>query len=137
MSTQNGVSTQSITYQQAGVLLTVSPRIFEDAIRLKISQEVSSFVATDTGLSNTPTKLRRSFVSDVVTAGGELILLGGLSDVSTTHSSSKNLLFFGTDSDSDIASDIVVLLAMSALSEGRTALQHLPAPPAKRASARL
>lgn len=112
VSTQNGVQTQSVSYQSAGVLLTVAPRIFEDSIRLRVSQEVSSFVQTDTGLSATPTKLRRSFVSDVVTSVGDIILLGGLSDTKTARGSNKSLWFFGTDTAEDTSAEIVVLLAI-------------------------
>lgn len=112
VSSQNGVQTQSVAYQSAGVLLTVAPRIFEDSIRLRVSQEVSSFVQTDTGLSATPTKLRRSFVSDVVTSAGDIILLGGLSDTKTARGSNKSLWFFGTDTAEDSSSEIVVLLAI-------------------------
>lgn len=112
VSSQNGVQTQSVSYQSAGVLLTVAPRIFEDSIRLRVSQEVSSFVQTDTGLSATPTKLRRSFVSDVVTSAGDIILLGGLSDTKTARGSNKSLWFFGTDTAEDSSSEIVVLLAI-------------------------
>ena len=112
VTTVQGASTQSVVYQSAGVLLTVAPRVFEEAIRLKISQEVSSFVKTDTGLAGTPTKLRRSFVSDVVVTSGEAVLLGGLQEASASHSSSKSILFFGGNSVDLRESEIVVLLSV-------------------------
>lgn len=102
---------QAVNYQSSGVLLNISPRIFEDVIKLKISQEVSSFVNTDTGLTATPTKLRRSFVSDVYLKSGDVILLGGLSETKTANASSKSFWFFGSDSFEESDSEIVVLLS--------------------------
>lgn len=112
VTTSNGAATQSITYQSAGVLLTIAPRVYEQSIRLKVSQEVSSFVQTDTGLSTTPTKLRRSFVSDVVAVSGDMVLLGGLSDTKSSTAHNRSLFFFGTDSNESSSSEIVVLLAI-------------------------
>lgn len=112
---QNGSTQQSVSYQSAGVLLSVSPRILDDSIRLSISQELSSFVSTDTGLSNTPTKLRRAFKSDVVARSGEALLLGGLSEAQESSSKSKSFRFFGSDSDSKSSSQIVVLIQVERL----------------------
>lgn len=113
--TQNGSSQQSVSYQSAGVILNVSPRILDDSIRLSISQELSSFVNTDTGLTSTPTKLRRAFKSDVVARSGEALLLGGLSEAQETTSKSKSFHWFGADSDSKSSSQIVVLLQVDRL----------------------
>lgn len=107
---QNGSTQQSVAYQSAGVLLSVSPRILDDSIRLSINQELSSFVATETGLKDTPTKLRRAFKSDVVAKSGEALLLGGLSEAQESTAKSKSFRFFGSDSDSKSSSQIVVLI---------------------------
>lgn len=123
--TQNGSSQQSVTYQDSGVLLSVSPVLLEDSIRLVISQELSSFVSTTTGLSSTPTKLRRAFKSDVVARSGESLLLGGLSEVQDTTSKQTTFFGFGNSSASKSSSEIVVLLTATRL-----------APPAQAVSAR-
>lgn len=112
---QNGSTQQSVTYQSAGVLLSVSPRILDDSIRLSISQELSSFVRTDTGLSDTPTKLRRAFRSDVIARNGEAILLGGLSEAQRSEARQGNFVWFGSKSNSTSSSEIVVLLQVERL----------------------
>jgi hypothetical protein len=112
---QNGTTQQSVTYQSAGVLLSVSPRVLQDSIRLSISQELSSFVRTDTGLADTPTKLRRAFRSDVVARDGEVLLLGGLSEVQDTEAERKGFAWFGSKSKAKSSSDIVVLLKVERL----------------------
>lgn len=111
----NGSTQQSITYQQSGVMLSVSPRVLDDSIRLSISQELSSFVRTETGLSDTPTKLRRAFKSDVVAQSGEAILLGGLSESTESEAHQKSFRFFGGDSKSSSTSQLVVLLQVDRL----------------------
>ncbi len=107
---QNGSTQQSVSYQSAGVILSVSPRILDDSIRLSINQELSSFVATDTGLRDTPTKLRRAFKSDVVARSGEALLLGGLAESQDSRTASKSFRFFGGDGASTSSSQIVVLI---------------------------
>jgi hypothetical protein len=114
--TNNGGSTQSITYQSAGVILTVSPHILEDAIRLSVSQEISSFVTTTTGLASSPTKLRRSFTSDLVIKDDQAILLGGLSDSQDTETTSKAWFGITTAKNKDFQKeDIAVLLVAKRL----------------------
>lgn len=112
VTTSNGAATQSIQYQSAGVILNVAPRVFEQSVRLKISQEVSSFVTTETGLSATPTKLRRAFVSDVVAHAGDVILLGGLSSAQTSSGKSRGLFGLGTNTGGTDTDDVVVMLAI-------------------------
>lgn len=106
----NGSTSQSVSYQTGGVVLTLSPQVFEDSIRLSVSQELSSFVKTDTGLTGTPTKLRRSFKSDVVAKSGEALLLGGLSEVQTTQATTANRWWFDSSAGQKQSSQIVVLI---------------------------
>lgn len=113
--TYSGTSQQSITYQSAGVLLNISPRILQESIRLLIWQELSSFVKTETGLATTPTKLRRAFRSDVVTRHGEVILLGGLSEFNQSQIKQNGFLGMGSTSKLDSQSEIVVLLQVQRL----------------------
>jgi type II secretory pathway component GspD/PulD (secretin) len=112
---QNGSTQQSVSYQESGVLLSVSPRVLEQSIRLVISQELSSFVRTETGLSGSPTKLKRAFKSDVVARSGESLLLGGLSEVQDTESKQTTFFGFGNSASSKSSSEIVVLLTATRL----------------------
>ena len=113
--TFSGASQQSVTYQSAGVLLNISPRILGESIRLMIWQEVSSFIRTETGLSATPTKLRRAFRSDVVARSGETILLGGLSESSQSQVDETTFLGLGSRSRVRTNSEVVVLLQVRRL----------------------
>jgi hypothetical protein len=107
---QNGSTQQSISYQSAGVILSISPKIYADSIRLAINQELSSFAKTDTGLDTTPTKLRRSFKSDLIAKNSEILLLGGLAEQQSSETNSKNFGWFGSSSATESNSQIVVLL---------------------------
>lgn len=113
--TNNGSTQQSVAYQSAGVLLNVSPRILRDSIRLNVSQELSSFVQTETGLRDTPTKLRRDFKSDVVVHDGEAVLLGGLSEAQSSDAHREGVLGFGSNARSHSSSELVVLLKVERL----------------------
>lgn len=118
--TYSGSSQQSVTYQSAGVLLNISPRILKESIRLLIWQELSSFVKTETGLASTPTKLRRAFRSDVVARHGEVILLGGLSEFNQSQIKQGAFLGLGSTSKLDSQSEIVVLLQVQRLDDNRS-----------------
>lgn len=111
---QNGATQQSVSYQSSGVILRVSPRIFDESVRLDIEAELSSFVKTETGLATTPTKLRRSFKSDVIATPGEALLLGGLSESSETASRSSGWFSFAR-SRGETSSQVVVLLQVDKL----------------------
>lgn len=108
--TFSGAVQQSVAYQSAGVLLNVSPHILNDTIRLMIWQELSSFAKTETGLTSTPTKLRRAFRTDVVARNGEVLMLGGLSESSQINNRQRGLFGLGSSSSENSQSEIVVLL---------------------------
>jgi type IV pilus assembly protein PilQ len=75
--TQNGTSTtQSITYIDAGVILTVTPTInADDRIRLRVKPEVSIPKST-AGIA--PTVDTRNAETEVVIRDGETLVIGGL-----------------------------------------------------------
>lgn len=108
--TFSGAVQQSVSYQSAGVLLNVSPHILNESIRLLIWQELSSFAKTETGLTTTPTKLRRAFRTEVVARHGEVIMLGGLSESSDVDNRQRGLLGLGSRSREQTSSEVVVLL---------------------------
>jgi type II secretory pathway component GspD/PulD (secretin) len=108
--TFSGAVQQSVSYQSAGVLLNVSPHILNDTIRLMIWQELSSFAKTETGLTTTPTKLRRAFRTDVVARNGEVLMLGGLSESTQINNRQRGLFGLGSSSNENSSSEIVVLL---------------------------
>lgn len=101
---------QSVVYQDSGVILELTPEIHERTTRLQVRQELSNFVITDTGLSNTPTKLRRAFSSTVSLRDGETLILGGL--IEQTTSENKTGAWLATTAASETRSEIVVLLSL-------------------------
>lgn len=76
----NGQSQQSIEYRQSGVIFEVSPVAYDGGVSLGVSQEVSSFVRTETGLDNSPTLNKRALRTTLWAKPGQVIVLGGLND---------------------------------------------------------
>jgi general secretion pathway protein D len=80
----------SITMQDTGVILTVTPRINESGrIQLEIEQEVSSVVPTTSSTINSPTIQQRKVKTTVVVNDGEVLALGGMIQNQTSKTSSQ------------------------------------------------
>lgn len=56
---QDGKPIQSIEYRSSGVIFDIQPTIKNQAIDLKIQQQLSNFIKTDTGVNNSPTLVKR------------------------------------------------------------------------------
>jgi len=69
---------QSIDYRSSGVILTLTPTVRESGVELAVSQEISDFAATETGVNGSPTLSERSLSTTVSANDGEIIVLGGL-----------------------------------------------------------
>lgn len=102
-------ATQSVEYRNSGVLFKVQPSIKVKAIDLNIQQQLSNFVATDTGVNNSPTLLKRDVSTNVVMSDGDIILIGGLAEQKDSNTSS-GWSFFGSRSQENTKTDIVVML---------------------------
>lgn len=90
---KNGNPVQSVDYRQSGVILTVTPDIHESIIDLDISQELSSFVATTTGVNNSPTLLKRTVNSKLSIRSGEVVIFAGLNEQKSDQTQSRFLGF--------------------------------------------
>lgn len=76
---KNGNTVQQIVYQQAGVVLDVQPRVLGSGkINVTVDGQVSSFSATTTGVSGSPTQTNRQVQAAVTLDDGELLVIGGL-----------------------------------------------------------
>lgn len=75
---QDGKPIQSIEYRSSGVIFDIQPTIKNQAIDLKIQQQLSNFIKTDTGVNNSPTLVKRDLVTDVTVKSGDVVVLGGL-----------------------------------------------------------
>lgn len=100
---KNGNPVQSVDYRQSGIILVVTPDVHADVIDLDISQELSSFVATTTGVNNSPTLLKRSVNSKLSVKSGEVVIFGGLNESKSEDFESRlfGLKMFGQSSGSD------------------------------------
>jgi len=86
----SGTPVQSVEYQDAGLIFDVQPTVMVDAIQVQLQEQMSSFVATTTGVNNSPTKNTRQMTTTVSMKDGEVIVIGGL--VQDTDSSTNNSL---------------------------------------------
>ena len=83
-----GTPVQSVDYQDAGVIFAVQPTVMDDAIQVRLDEQISSFVPTTTGVNNSPTKNTREMTTTVSMQDGDVVVLGGLvqdSDSSTVN----------------------------------------------------
>jgi general secretion pathway protein D len=80
----------SITMQDTGVILSVTPHINESGrVQLEIEQEVSSVVPTTSSSINSPTIQQRRVKTTVVVNDGEVLALGGMIQETASKSSSQ------------------------------------------------
>lgn len=114
---RNGVPIQQVQYQQSGVLLNVLPSVLGSGrISVSIDGQISSFSATTTGVSASPTLSKRQVQTSVTVDDGELLLIGGLNSNKAT-SSSNGFLFlpksWSVRSESSTNTDLVLILSAS------------------------
>lgn len=74
-----GSSQQSVVYRSSGVIFEVLPRVYGRRLGLDVHQEVSAFVATETGVRGSPTLTKRELDTKVDLESGEWAVVGGLS----------------------------------------------------------
>lgn len=85
---KNGNSVQSVEYKASGVILDLKPQIRGQEIELQINQQLSSFIATTTGVNNSPTLTKREILTNVGVSDGDVIVLGGLDENRTSNDTS-------------------------------------------------
>lgn len=74
----SGTPVQSVEYQDAGLIFDVQPTVMERAIQVKLQEQMSNFVATTTGVNNSPTKNTRQMSTTLSMQDGEVVVIGGL-----------------------------------------------------------
>lgn len=77
---------QSVAYQASGVIYDVSALVYESSIEVAVIQQISNFVSTSTGVSGSPTLIKRELKSDLTLMDGEIVVMGGLTDLKDTDS---------------------------------------------------
>ncbi|VVE28780.1 type II secretory pathway protein [Pandoraea horticolens] len=108
-----GEPVQSVEYHSSGVIFELRPTVKDCVIDLHVSQQISDFVKTTTGVNNSPTLNTREVSTEISLQDGDIILIGGL----TTNKASDNntgLSFLPRflDSHSDTASATEILLVL-------------------------
>lgn len=83
VTSASGQAQQSIDYKQSGVIIEVTPRVRDGATDLDLTQTVSDFVQTETGLSATPTLNKREIRTSLAVEDGEVLVIGGLNQTKT------------------------------------------------------
>ncbi|MED8099755.1 type II secretion system protein GspD [Escherichia coli] len=110
----SGSPVQSVTYRNSGAIFTVTPVVLDGVITLDISQQLSDFVKTTTGVNTSPTLTKREISTRVDVNDGDVLVLGGLASSKITKARSGFSFlpgFTGTSEDSDKTDIIVVLQA--------------------------
>lgn len=80
-----GAAVQSVQYQSSGTILSITPTVRDAVIDMKVNQQLSNFVATNTGVNGSPTLIKRQLDTTISAQSGDVIILGGLSEQSDTN----------------------------------------------------
>ncbi|WGG50319.1 type II secretion system protein GspD [Rugamonas sp. DEMB1] len=84
-----GNRVQNVLYRPSGVIIDVAPKVLGSGrIRMDVDAQISSFKATSTGVSGSPTLIKRQLKTTVSMNDGDVIVLGGLDDSQSTDSTS-------------------------------------------------
>jgi general secretion pathway protein D len=75
-----GQPVQSVEYRSSGVILDLRAEVLQETIYLVLQQQVSTFVATTTGVNASPTLLKRELTTKLSLRSGEVVVLGGLEE---------------------------------------------------------
>lgn len=81
-----GQAVQSVEYRSSGVIFDIRPTVRDAVIEMTISQQLSDFIKTTTGVNNSPTLTKRELKTTVGLLDGDLIVLGGLAESKTSRS---------------------------------------------------
>ncbi|EKM5155377.1 type II and III secretion system [Escherichia coli] len=113
VSYNDGTPVQSVTYRDSGVIFKLTPMVTGNRIHITVHQELSSFVKTDTGISDSPTLLKREIDSTLVLNDGDVVVLGGLADSNDSDTKTGVSLlpkWFSQRSSENSKTDMVILL---------------------------
>lgn len=110
---------QSVEYRDSGVILKVRPIVHRDVIDLDVSQEISSFAKTDTGVNGSPTLNKRSLDNQLSMQSGDVVVIGGLTQDSNTVAHSGLLKgFLGTRTKETARTEVLLVLQVTSSRDG-------------------
>jgi general secretion pathway protein D len=110
---------QSVVYRPSGVILDVLPRVLgAGGLSLVVDGQVSSFQTTQTGVSGSPTLIKRQVKTSVSLDDGQVLIIGGLDD-SKASSGEAGFSFlpksWKTSKSSNSHTDLVLILSARVL----------------------
>lgn len=81
-----GTPIRSVEYRSSGVIFDLTPVVHDEEVDLTVMQQISNFVATDTGVNDSPTLIKRELKTSLTVANGEIVIIGGLAENKETES---------------------------------------------------
>lgn len=109
-----GNPVQNITYRPSGVILDVQPKVTGSGrLALTVDGQVSSFQTTVTGVSGSPTLVKREVKTAVSVDDGQVLVIGGLDDSKITNTNGGFSFLpasWRARSDKDTKTDLVLIL---------------------------
>lgn len=109
-----GNAVQNIVYRPSGVIVDVLPKVLGNGrIQLLVDGQISNFKSTVTGVTGSPTLVKRQVKTQVTVGDGEVILIGGLNDQQSSRSSSalSFLPSWSAKASSSSSTDLVLVLS--------------------------
>ncbi|EFQ5902195.1 type II secretion system protein GspD [Salmonella enterica] len=113
VSYENGTPVQAVEYRNAGIQFNVKPVLTSDLISMNISQQMSDYAQTTTGVNNTPTFTSRQIMTNINMRNGDIIVLSGLAE-NKDNSTKTGLSFlpksWATKSGQKSSTDLLIVL---------------------------
>lgn len=109
-----GNPVQNIVYRPSGVIVDVLPKVLGNGrIKLSVDGQISNFKSTSTGVTSSPTLVKRQVKTQVTVVDGEVLLIGGLNDRQSSNTSSalSFLPSWASKSNTKAETDLVLVLS--------------------------
>lgn len=112
VTVNNGSSQQSVEYRSSGVIFELQPSIYSDRAEFQITQQISDFQRTTTGVEGSPTLVKRELSTTVGVSSGDVIVLGGLQQEREASGSSglSWLPLFGSKASDSQKTEVLLLM---------------------------
>lgn len=107
---RNGNPIQSVEYRQSGTIFTVQPDIRLDVVDLNITQELSTFVTTTTGVNNSPTLMQRTANSQLTIKPGEVVVFAGLQEQRDDQTDSRLFGWLLSNKKNNTTSEVLLFI---------------------------
>ncbi|EEG5674963.1 type II secretion system protein GspD [Salmonella enterica] len=113
VSYENGTPVQAVEYRNTGIQFNVKPVLTSDLISMNISQQLSDYAQTTTGVNNTPTFTNRQIMTNINMKDGDIIVLSGLAE-NKDNTTNTGLSFlpksWSTKSGQKMSTDLLIVL---------------------------